>query len=59
MSFDILKEAKEVGFSDRQIGAKVNVDETEARKIRLGHDLKPWVKQVSYSFIWVNERGHA
>ncbi|XP_072032116.1 carbamoyl-phosphate synthase [ammonia], mitochondrial-like isoform X3 [Amphiura filiformis] len=46
LSYDLLKEAKETGYSDRQIGAKIGVDETDARKIRLEHDIMPWVKQI-------------
>ncbi|XP_072180802.1 carbamoyl-phosphate synthase [ammonia], mitochondrial-like [Diadema setosum] len=41
-----LVEAKEAGFSDLQIGQNIGVSETEARKLRLSHDIFPWVKQI-------------
>ena len=44
---EALLEAKGAGFSDMQIGRKIGLQETDARKLRLAHDISPWVKQVS------------
>eukprot|EP00057_Strongylocentrotus_purpuratus_P025741 XP_011680215.1 PREDICTED: carbamoyl-phosphate synthase [ammonia], mitochondrial [Strongylocentrotus purpuratus] len=41
-----LLEAKGAGFSDKQIGKKIGLRETDARKLRLYHDIAPWVKQI-------------
>ena len=46
MPTELLKWAKEAGFSDRQIGDIYGIAESEARELRLKHNIKPWVKQV-------------
>lgn len=43
---ELLLKAKQDGFSDRQIGQLVGSSEREVRELRLGHGIKPWVKQV-------------
>lgn len=44
---ELLLEAKQDGFSDRQVGQILGSSEREARDLRLSHGIKPWVKQVS------------
>lgn len=44
---ELLLKAKQDGFSDRQIGQILGSSEGVARELRLGHNIKPWVKQVS------------
>ena len=41
-----LLEAKQAGFSDRQLAKLIGVQETDMRNERLKHGVKPWVKQV-------------
>ena len=43
---DIILEAKQAGFSDRQIGSLVGESETRVRQTRDKLEIKPWVKQV-------------
>ena len=38
--------AKQLGFSDKQIGSLSGSTENEAREARLKADIKPWVKQI-------------
>ena len=42
----LLKEAKRLGFSDRQIGVLWGTDEEEVRGLRLKHGIRPVVKQI-------------
>lgn len=42
----LLLKAKQDGFSDRQIGHFLGSSEAAARELRLGHDIRPWVKQI-------------
>ena len=42
----LLREAKKLGFSDRQIGRAVKKDELEIRKIRKNEKIFPVVKQI-------------
>lgn len=44
---ELLLKAKQDGFSDRQIGQILGSSEGAARELRLSHNIKPWVKQVS------------
>ena len=44
--YELLKLAKQAGFSDKQIGEQLGLSEGEARQLRLKHSIKPWVKQV-------------
>ena len=46
MSSSLLTEAKEAGFSDRQIGNAIGVTEKDVREKRIEANIKPWVKQV-------------
>lgn len=39
-------EAKEAGFSDKQIGKAIGVTEQDVRQKRIDANIKPWVKQV-------------
>ena len=41
-----LVEAKQAGFSDRQLAKLIGVQESDMRNERLKHGVKPWVKQV-------------
>ncbi|XP_071791586.1 carbamoyl-phosphate synthase [ammonia], mitochondrial-like [Asterias amurensis] len=46
ISSETLLNAKKAGFSDLQIGNRLNIDETDVRDLRQQHDVKPWVKQI-------------
>ena len=46
MPTELVRWAKETGFSDRQIGHIYGMSEGEARDMRLQLNIKPWVKQV-------------
>jgi len=46
LSRGILLRAKQAGFSDRQIGNTLGIDELDARKLRQGMDVTPAVKQI-------------
>ena len=54
----LLAEAKEAGFSDRQIGKAIGVSEVDVRQKRVEANITPWVKQVrrslSVDFNFVN-----
>jgi carbamoyl-phosphate synthase large subunit len=43
---DLIKEAKKIGFSDRQIGRCLELDEFKCREIRQKFGIKPVVKQI-------------
>ncbi|CAL1529066.1 unnamed protein product [Lymnaea stagnalis] len=43
---DLLKTAKQAGFSDIQIGKAWGLTESEIRKMRYYWAIKPWVKQI-------------
>ncbi len=43
---DLLLEAKQAGFSDKQIGLILAKDELEVRQLRQNYGLTPWVKQI-------------
>ena len=43
---DLLVEAKRAGFSDRQIGRLLAVEEEVVRRLRKNHDVHPFVKQI-------------
>lgn len=45
-SLEDLLEAKQAGFSDRQLAKLIGVQESDMRNERLKHGVKPWVKQV-------------
>ncbi|XP_015267203.1 PREDICTED: carbamoyl-phosphate synthase [ammonia], mitochondrial-like, partial [Gekko japonicus] len=42
---DTLRRAKQIGFSDKQIGKCLGVTETQSRDLRLERNITPWVKQ--------------
>lgn len=42
----LLKEAKQLGFSDRAIGKLAKQTESEIRKVRLKYNIHPFVKQI-------------
>lgn len=46
ISNSLLTEAKEAGFSDKQIGKAIGVTEKDVRQKRIEANIKPWVKQV-------------
>ena len=46
ISNSLLMEAKEAGFSDKQIGKAIGVTEKDVRQKRIEANIKPWVKQV-------------
>ncbi|XP_046552995.1 carbamoyl-phosphate synthase [ammonia], mitochondrial-like [Haliotis rubra] len=37
---------KQTGFSDKQIGNMLGINETESRSMRLSMSVKPWIKQI-------------
>lgn len=43
---EILKKAKEIGFSDKQISKCLRLTEAQTRELRLKKNIRPWVKQV-------------
>uniref|UniRef100_A0A8D3BQT0 carbamoyl-phosphate synthase (ammonia) n=2 Tax=Scophthalmus maximus TaxID=52904 RepID=A0A8D3BQT0_SCOMX len=43
---DLLLQAKQDGFSDRQVGQILGSSERAARELRHAHGIRPWVKQV-------------
>eukprot|EP00039_Didymoeca_costata_P010749 m.145536 g.145536 ORF g.145536 m.145536 type:complete len:2190 (+) comp14948_c0_seq1:133-6702(+) len=43
---DLLKHAKQLGFSDKQIGKLVDSTELRVRRLRKKHNLRPSVKQI-------------
>lgn len=45
-AFEVIKEAKRLGFSDKQIGACLNKDEMTVRKLRKRKGISPLVKQI-------------
>jgi carbamoyl-phosphate synthase large subunit len=45
-SLKLLEEAKQLGFSDRQIAALKTIDEEEVRVIRSGAGIVPFLKQI-------------
>ena len=46
LDIDLIKEAKKTGFSDRQIGRCIGLDEFKCREIRQKFGIKPVVKQI-------------
>ena len=46
LNFEILRRAKRIGFSDRQIGRLRGIDESEVRALRWRHMLRPVYKTV-------------
>ncbi|CAK1581963.1 unnamed protein product [Parnassius mnemosyne] len=46
ITFDILKKAKQIGFSDKQIAAAVKSTELAVRKLREEYKIIPFVKQI-------------
>jgi carbamoyl-phosphate synthase large subunit len=43
---DIIKEAKRIGFSDRQIGRCLGIDELKIRSLRQRFGIRPVIKQI-------------
>jgi carbamoyl-phosphate synthase large subunit len=43
---DIIKEAKRIGFSDRQIGRCLDVEELKIRSLRQSFGIRPMIKQI-------------
>ncbi|KAM8807030.1 carbamoyl-phosphate synthase [ammonia], mitochondrial [Eudromia elegans] len=41
-----LRRAKQIGFSDRQIGKCLGLTEVQSRELRLRKNIVPWVKQI-------------
>ncbi|XP_030064892.1 carbamoyl-phosphate synthase [ammonia], mitochondrial [Microcaecilia unicolor] len=46
LSAETISRAKQIGFSDRQIGKCLGLTETQTRELRLKNNIKPWVKQI-------------
>lgn len=46
ISEESLRRAKQIGFSDKQIGKCLGVTEAQSRELRLKKNITPWVKQV-------------
>lgn len=43
---EMFKLAKQAGFSDKQVGNILGINEDQTRKLRLGKGIRPWVKQI-------------
>lgn len=43
---ETLRQAKEIGFSDKQISKCLGLTEAQTRELRLKKNIHPWVKQV-------------
>lgn len=43
---ETLRRAKQIGFSDKQIGKCLRLTEVQCRQLRLRKNIVPWVKQV-------------
>ncbi|XP_068804013.1 carbamoyl-phosphate synthase [ammonia], mitochondrial isoform X2 [Struthio camelus] len=43
---ETLRRAKQIGFSDRQIGKCLGLTEAQSRQLRLRKNIVPWVKQI-------------
>src|SRR5207247_605018 len=43
---DIIKEAKRIGFSDKQIGSCLGIDELKIRSLRHRFGIRPAIKQI-------------
>ncbi|NXS63689.1 CPSM synthase, partial [Brachypteracias leptosomus] len=43
---ETLRRAKQIGFSDRQIGKCLGLTEVQCRQLRLRKNIVPWVKQI-------------
>uniref|UniRef100_A0A8D0H9D3 Carbamoyl-phosphate synthase [ammonia], mitochondrial n=1 Tax=Sphenodon punctatus TaxID=8508 RepID=A0A8D0H9D3_SPHPU len=43
---ETLRRAKQIGFSDKQIGNCLGVTDVQSRELRLKKNIKPWVKQI-------------
>ncbi|XP_059724267.1 carbamoyl-phosphate synthase [ammonia], mitochondrial isoform X2 [Haemorhous mexicanus] len=43
---ETLRRAKQMGFSDKQIGKCLRLTEVQCRELRLRKDIVPWVKQI-------------
>ncbi|XP_042302928.1 carbamoyl-phosphate synthase [ammonia], mitochondrial isoform X1 [Sceloporus undulatus] len=41
-----LRRAKQIGFSDKQIGKCLGISEAQSRELRLKKNVTPWVKQI-------------
>uniref|UniRef100_A0A4W6F6V4 carbamoyl-phosphate synthase (ammonia) n=1 Tax=Lates calcarifer TaxID=8187 RepID=A0A4W6F6V4_LATCA len=51
----LLLKAKQDGFSDRQVGQILGSSERVARELRLTQSIRPWVKQVSVTGLFLGE----
>lgn len=49
---ETLRRAKEMGFSDKQIGKCLRLTEVQCRELRLRKNIVPWVKQVCEKHHW-------
>lgn len=47
----LLKSAKQIGFSDRQIGKAILTNEMAVRKLRIDNGITPFVKQIDTGMI--------
>lgn len=43
---ETLRRAKQIGFSDKQIGKCLRLTEVQCRQLRMEKNIVPWVKQV-------------
>ncbi|GAB0191795.1 carbamoyl-phosphate synthase, mitochondrial [Grus japonensis] len=46
VSEETLRRAKQIGFSDKQIGKCLRLTEVQCRQLRLRKNIVPWVKQI-------------
>lgn len=49
---ETLRRAKQMGFSDKQIGKCLRLTEVQSRQLRLRKNIVPWVKQVCEKHQW-------
>lgn len=49
---ETLRRAKQMGFSDKQIGKCLSLTEVQCRQLRLKKNIVPWVKQVCEKHHW-------
>lgn len=49
---ETLRRAKQMGFSDKQIGKCLRLTEVQCRQLRLRKNIVPWVKQVCETHHW-------
>lgn len=52
---ELMRKAKQMGFSDRQIGKCLGLTEVQCRQLRMRKNVVPWVKKVPWEMSLVGE----